>query len=292
MTITRGIETPMSPLRLHRPGRTEPHPPRLVSGGRPGTPGEDRPRPRPVDLTAWLTDATGPALPVPLVPAPPAPTAGAGAGRRVALIGGNAHRDHPDLVRADVIAWPGGRYLRADEQSTAHASLLVGQGVVHARGLVPAATLLMAAVGSPDANGADLQIAKAVRWAVVGGADVVVLPFGRQRLGRRLTTTLHAAMAEGVQVFAAAGDLGPEALAFPASVTGVVAVTAHDGVRLLPQCSQFADLAAPGYDVPGAGLRTRARLQGSSVAAVLAAGSHLAWCGAGARTDRAARTDG
>ncbi len=122
--------------------------------------------------------------------------------------------------------------------STAYASLLVGQGVVHTRGLVPAATLLLAAVGSADANGADLQIAKAVRWAVVGGADVVVLPFGRQRLGRRLTTTLHAAMAEGVQVFAAAGDLGPEALAFPASVTGVVAVTAHDGTRLLPECSR------------------------------------------------------
>ena len=292
MTITRGIETPMTPTRVQRPARrTEPHPPRLDSRARPSTPGEDRPRPRPVDLTAWLADAPGPELPLPLVPAPPAAGTGAGAGRRVAMIGGNAHRDHPDLVRADVIAWPGGRYLRPDERSTAHASLLVGQGVVHARGLVPAATLLLAAVGSPDANGADLQIAKAVRWAVVGGADVVVLPFGRQRLGRRLTTTLHAAMAEGVQVFAAAGDLGPEALAFPASITGVVAVTAHDGVQLLPQCSQYADLAAPGFDVPGAGLRTRARLQGSAVAAVLAAGSHLAWCEAGARSGLPSRTE-
>lgn len=283
MTITRGIETPTT--RHVRPGdarRTEPHPPRL---GARTAPGVDRPRPRPIDVAAWLADAPGPDLPVPLMPAPPAGDHTTGAGRRVALIGGNVHRDHPDLVRADVITWPGGRYLSPDATSTAHASLLVGQGVVHARGLVPAATLLLAAVGSPDANGADLQIAKAVRWAVVGGAAVVVLPFGRQRLGRRLTTTLHAAMAEGVQVFAAAGDLGPEALAFPASITGVVAVTAHDGTGLLPESSRHADLAAPGVDVPGSGLRTRARLQGSSAAAVLAAGSHLAWCDASARLE-------
>jgi hypothetical protein len=281
MTIARGIETPMSLTRSLQPGedarRTEPHPPRLVSRGRSSAPAVDRPRPRPVDLTAWLAASPGPDLRVPLVPAPPAGGGPAGGGRRVALIGGTAHRDHPDLQRADVITWPGGRYLPPDPVSTAHASVLVGQGVVHARGVVPAATLLMAAVGSPEAAGADLQIARAVRWAVVGGADVVVLPFGRLRLGRRLTTTLHAAMAEGVQVFAAAGDLGPEALAFPASITGVVAVTAHDGSRLLPQCSERADLAAPGIDVPGAGLRTHARLQGSAVAAVLAAGSHVAW---------------
>lgn len=285
MTITRAIEPPMTPTRTRPAPRTEPHPPRLVSRGRPSTPGALRTPPRPVDLAAWLTNAPAPELPVPLVPAPPSPDGSAGAGRRVALIGGNVHRDHPDLARADLIVWPGGRYLRPDERSTAHASLLAGQGAVHTRGLVPAATLLLAAVGSVDANGADLQIARAVRWAVVGGVDVVVLPFGRQRLGRRLTTTLHAAMAEGVQVFAAAGDLGPEALAFPASVTGVVAVTAHDGTRLLPQCSQYADLAAPGLDVPGAGLRTRVRLHGSSAATVLAAGSHLAWCDAGAGAD-------
>ena len=51
----------------------------------------------------------------------------------------------------------------------------------------------------------------------------------------------------------AAGNLGPRTLTFPASVSGVVAVTGYDDDGVLPQCSALADLAAPGRDVPAAG---------------------------------------
>lgn len=256
---------------------TAPSPTLPRNGGEPDPPGLAALRPS--DVAAWVGAAGRPATAVPVMPAPPPDRTGAG--RRVALVAGAVHR-HPDLAGARVRAWSGGRDLAPDPRVTGLASLLVGQGVAHVRGLVPDAELLLAAVPDPQDVGADVLVARAVRWAVRSGADALVLPFARRRLGRRLTGTLHAALDQGVRVFAAAGDLGPDVLAFPASVTGVLAVTAHDGAGVLPRCSARADLAAPGIDVPAAGLRGPARLSGSAVAAVLAAGCHLAWCGAGA----------
>ncbi|MDO8105737.1 S8/S53 family peptidase [Isoptericola sp. b441] len=253
----------MTALSHHRPGPTE---------ERPGeTP--DTVRAGPVDLRAWLGGTGRPQLDVPLAPTPPR-LAGART-PRVALVGGGVDRQHPDLAGAHVVVWPGGRGLAPDVTATAYASLLVGQGVAHARGLVPDAVLLVAAVEHPDEPSTDAATARAVRWCVGAGAEVIVLPYGRRRLGRRLTVTLHAAMAHGTRVFAAAGDLGPDILTFPGSVTGVVAVTAHDGSRLLAGCSACADIAAPGADVPAAGPRSRTRLRGSGAATVLAAGAHL-----------------
>jgi hypothetical protein len=240
-------------------------------------------RPTAVDCRDWLAHAHRPLCSVPLAPRPPVVGPNAGSGRRIAVVGGAVHRRHPDLADARVVTWPAGKGTAPDPTATAFASLLVGQGVAHVRGLLPAAVLLVAAVGPTDAVGADAQIASSVRWALGAGAEVIVLPFSRQRLGRRVTTMLHAAIADGVVVFAAAGNLGPQTLAFPAAVTGVVAVTAHDARGVLPQCSRRADLAAPGVDVPAAGLRTRAYLQGCAPATVLAAGSHLAWATAEAR---------
>ncbi len=259
----------------------EPDPPRLATAAT---------RPSAVDCRDWLSHADRPLCSVPLAPRPPAAGPHAGSGRRIAVVGGAVHRRHPDLAGARVVTWPEGEGVAPDPTATAFASLLVGQGVAHVRGLLPRAVLLVAAVGPTEAVGADARIARSVRWALGAGAEVIVLPFSRQRLGRRVTTTLHAAIADGVAVFAAAGNLGPQALAFPAAVTGVVAVTAHDAHDVLPQCSRRADLAAPGVDVPAAGLRTRTYLHGCAPASVLAAGSHLAWCEAGAVADDLGRS--
>lgn len=215
------------------------------------------------------------ALP-PAVQAPPPDRRAYGAGMRVALVGPAPDRRHADLVDARTTLWSGGRGAVPDEHGTGLATLLAGQGSAHVRGLVPHAHLLVAPVDA-GAPGGDEAIARAVRWAIGAGAHVVVLPFGRQRPGRRLTATLHGALALGVRVLAAAGELGAEALAFPASVTGVVAVTAHDGAGLLPGCSRRADLSAPGVDVPAGGTLGPARLSGCAVATVLAAGCHAAW---------------
>ncbi|NCT89700.1 hypothetical protein GXB85_01830 [Cellulomonas sp. APG4] len=198
---------------------------------------------------------------------------------RVALLHGPVDTEHPDLAGARTTTWPGVRGLHPgtpDPLSTAYAALLVGQGRAQVRGLVPAAHLLVAPVLAAGRQHADELVARAVRWAVAEGAHVVALPIARRRLGRRLSVTLRRATAAGVTVLAPAGDRGPHDVAFPASVTGVVAVAAHDGEHLLPGASELADVAAPGQDVPGAGPAGTTPLSGSAPATVLAAGAAAA----------------
>ncbi len=229
----------------------------------------------PIDLGSWMAGRRPAVLPLPMLPEL---VAGTGAGLRIALLDGQVDTAHPDLRDAQVRCWsPRGR---SEPDPTGHAtacaSLLVGQGTAHVRGLVPEAELLAAAVlgDNPFEPGSDELVAQGIGWAAFRGAQVLVLPFGRRRVGRRVTSALRSVIASGVAVFAAAGNLGSEVLTFPAAVTGVRAVTAHDDAGLLPWCSDLADLAAPGHDVPAAGSAGRARLEGSSPAAVLAAGAH------------------
>lgn len=228
----------------------------------------------PLDLEAWLAGRRPPALPCPALPLP---RPGTGAGVRIALLDGQVDLDHPDLRGARVRAWaPHGLSLPDPTgHATACASLLVGQGVAQVRGLVPDAELLVAAVlpENPLEPGADERVAQGIGWATYRGAEVIVLPFGRRRLGRRVTTALRSAVASGVAVYAAAGNIGADVLAFPAAVAGVRAVTAYDDAGLVAGCSAVADLAGPGR-VPAAGPDRRVTLHGSSPAAVLAAGVH------------------
>ena len=228
-----------------------------------------------IDCGRWLADQSRPRCPGievldhrPLEPA--------GAGVRIALLDAPADLRHPDLLGADVSSWPGVAGLSLLEPTahgTACASLLVGQGVTQVTGVAPGAGLLVAPVLRTDGTEYDELVARALGWAVSQGADVVVLPFGRRRLGRRVATRVRAAVGTGVRVIAAAGSLGPDLMTFPGSVSGVLAVTGHDGTGRCPECSVRADLAAPGRDVPAAGPYGLVRMQGSAPAAVLAAGS-------------------
>ncbi|HOU91909.1 MAG TPA: S8/S53 family peptidase [Polyangiaceae bacterium] len=211
----------------------------------------------------------------------------AGAGIRIALLDAPADLSHPDLRGAAITRWPGVSGLSLREPTahgTASASLLVGQGVAQVRGVAPAAELLLAPVLRTDGTVYDELVARALAWAVSQGADVVVLPFGRRRLGRRVATRVRVAVVMGVRVVAAAGSLGPDLMTFPGSVSGVLAVTGHDGNGRCPECSARADLAAPGLDVPAAGPYGLVRMQGSAPAAVLAAGSLAVRLSAGVET--------
>ncbi len=76
-------------------------------------------------------------------------------------------------------------------------------------------------------------------------------------------------------VLAAAGNLGPDDLAFPASLPEVAAVSALglDGHVLAACCARReVDFFAPGEDVPAVGPDGRVRLLGSSPATVIEAG--------------------
>ena len=228
-----------------------------------------------LDCGAWLADQPSPRCPgIDVLEHRPREPHGAGV--RIALLDAPADLRLPDLACASVQSWSGvpGLGLReATAHGTACASLLVGQGVHRVRGVAPRATLLVAPVLRADGTVSDELVARGLAWSLAQGADVVVLPFGRRRLGRRVATRVRAASVAGVRVVAAAGSLGPDLMTFPGSVSGVVAVTGHDGTGRCPECSVRADLAAPGRDVPAAGPFGLVRMQGSSPAAVLAAGA-------------------
>lgn len=233
----------------------------------------------------WLADRRRPPGPVPLLEYSVLGRDRSGAGTRIALLAGHPDLRHPDLRGARVTTRPAGRGRASHEHTaggTALASLLVGQGAAHVRGLVPEAQLLVAPVHDVDGACADQRIVSAVRWSLDAGAQVLVLPFVRVRPARRVAVTLRAAAEGGTRVFVAAETAGSHTLTFPASVSGVAAVTGHDRAAMLPSSSHLAHLAAPGRDVPAAGPDGPVRLTGSAPAAVLAAG---AWAGLLGRPD-------
>lgn len=140
------------------------------------------------------------------------------------------------------------------------------------RGLVPEAILLACDVlgGADDAR----DIAEALLWATRMGAQVAVMPFGRLTGSAAVARAVALAAAGGVALFAAAGNLGPENLTFPAWLPEVAAVTAVGPDGVLPECSARADLAAPGDAVEASGPDGTQLMRGSSPAAVLAAGHY------------------
>ena len=115
-------------------------------------------------------------------------------------------------------------------------------------------------------------VARALRWAALRRVAMVVLPFGRLLPQPAVREAVAALARSGAEIYAAAGNRGPDVLLYPAASSRVVAVTGAgpDG-RILPECcaGSGVDLIAPGLvRCPLEG----GELRGSSIAAVIAAG--------------------
>ena len=156
---------------------------------------------------------------------------------------------------------------RASDHGSAVAGLLVGEG---------ARRISVADVyGSDKAGGNALAIARALGWLVEEGAQVVSISLvgpNNAVLGRAIA----AARRKGVTLVAAVGNDGPAAPpAYPASYSGVVAVTAVDGKRrALIEAGRALNLdyAAPGADIYGRNAKgSRIKLRGTSFATPLVA---------------------
>lgn len=129
--------------------------------------------------------------------------------------------------------------------------------------------------GSDKAGGSALAIARALGWLVGQGSRVVTISLVGPR-NPMLERAIAAARSKGVVIVAAVGNDGPAAPpAFPASYSGVVAVTAVDGKRralIEAGRSLHLDYAAPGADIYGLDARgKRVALRGTSFAAPLVA---------------------
>lgn len=155
----------------------------------------------------------------------------------------------------------------ADAHAQAIASLLRGAGT---------ARIAVADVyGTDPAGGSALALARALGWMAGQGVHVISISLVGPP-NPLLARAIAAAQAKGLQLVAAVGNDGAAAPpAYPASYSGVIAVTGVDGHgRVLFEAGRalHLDYAAPGADIAAIGLDSRrVSLRGTSFAAPLAA---------------------
>ncbi len=135
----------------------------------------------------------------------------------------------------------------ASNHGSAVVSLLAGAGVRNVR--------VADIYGRDPAGGGALALIRALDWLIGGGAEVISISLGgpdNDAVGKAIA----AARRRGVVVVAAVGNDGPAAPpAYPASYSGVVAVTGVDGrKRALIEAGRALHLD---YAAPGAGILAR-----------------------------------
>jgi type VII secretion-associated serine protease mycosin len=196
-----------------------------------------------------------------------------GAGVTVAVIDTGVDGSHPDLVGTvvggtDVSGIGSANGQRPigpnDEHGTMVASLIAGQGHGDGEGVIgvaPAARLLSVSVGFGVGDvGSDEQIAKAVRWSVDHGADIINMSLTRNTLQwpESWDDAFLYAMQHDVVIVAAAGNRGSGTteVGAPATMPGVLTVAGVDqnGKASFDASSQgiTISVAAPSEGLVGA----------------------------------------
>lgn len=164
---------------------------------------------------------------------------------------------------------------KANAHATAIASLIAGNAPQ--RSAVPGASLFVADVyGDGPQGGTSTAIARALGWMAERKVPVVVLSLVGPD-NPLLRKAVKAAQGRGMLVVAAVGNDGPAAPpAYPASLRGVLAVTATDPAgRRLPEAGRalHIDFAAPGSGIKAHNLKGgMTEVRGTSFAAPLVAG--------------------
>ncbi|MET4780791.1 S8 family serine peptidase [Glaciihabitans sp. UYNi722] len=196
-----------------------------------------------------------------------------GAGVTVAVIDTGVDATHPDLTGTVIggtdvsgVGSPNGQKPVGEDSQhgTMVASMLAGHGHGSGEGVIgvaPEAKLLAISVGfGVGSSNSDDQIAKAVRWSVDNGADIINMSLTRNTLDWPTSwdDAFLYAMEKGVIVVAAAGNRGSGTteVGAPATMPGVVVVAGVDrnGKASFDASSQGITLtvSAPSEDLVGA----------------------------------------
>ena len=186
---------------------------------------------------------------------------GGGGGSRVAILDTGVAPSHPDLAGHIVDGWdfvdqdadPTDQPDGIDNDGDGRIDEAYGHGT-HVTGIVhltaPDASLLIARVLDSEGRGDMLDVARAIRWAVANGANVINLSLGSLTKSDAVQVALSEAAAAGVVCVASAGNQGSDTpVEFPASSHYVVAVGAVDGSDVAAPFTSYGDfveLCAPG----------------------------------------------
>jgi type VII secretion-associated serine protease mycosin len=212
-----------------------------------------------------------------------------GEGVTVAVIDSGVDAGHVDLAGqvlkgVDMVSYPGDARTDLVGHGTTVAALIAGRGDDDAGvvGIAPKAKILPVRVLDQQNRYDDaLIVAKAVRWAVDNGAQVINLSLGGNGSSAALAAALDYAFAKDVVVVACTGNAGASGSAdvwYPAREPGVIAVTGmeRDGDVLWPGSisGRQTVVAAPATQLVGARPSDAYwRVQGTSFAAPMVSGT-------------------
>jgi subtilisin family serine protease len=177
-----------------------------------------------------------------------------------------------DQTSASFLDQSSASYLDSTNPAHGHGTLVAG--ILAA---VAPEAMIMPIRAFDDRGQADhFTIAKAIRWAVDHGADVINMSFGTLEQSKVLKDAVEYADKSGVTMIASAGNDGKDEAQYPAAYDKVVSVAAVDLFDMKASFSNYGDwiaVAAPGVAIiapyPGG---YYAVVSGTSFAAPLAAG--------------------
>jgi subtilisin family serine protease len=169
-----------------------------------------------------------------------------------------------------------------DDDHDGHVDRAYGHGTFVAgliRQIAPAAMILPVRVLDDEGRGSLPAVVEGIRYAIESGADVINLSLGAA--GKvdfpPVKAALAAARAAGIQVIAAAGNLGETTPFYPASDKDVISVSALAGdgqdLAVFSNRGPWVDVAAPGTDLVSSAPGNRyVRWGGTSAAAAVVSG--------------------
>ena len=177
-----------------------------------------------------------------------------GAGVTVAVLDTGVDLQHPALLGKLL---PGRDMVDDDDVPQDEGFGIAWGHGTHVGGIVavaaPDAAILPVRVLDSNGRGNMFTLAYAIEWAVDQGADVINLSVGAESDSRVLRDTIAEAVAQGVVVVAAAGNLDSAVVQYPAGYPGVLSVTAVDGDNAKASFASFGadwvDIAAPGVGI-------------------------------------------
>ncbi|MGH7242459.1 MAG: S8 family serine peptidase [Phycisphaerales bacterium] len=182
------------------------------------------------------------------------PTWGKGNGAKVCVLDTGVDTTHPDLPVATTTSFVPGETVEDYNQHGTHCSGTVlaldnTQGVV---GVAPTASLMIAKALANSGSGSYSYLISGINWAVSNGARVISMSLSGSASDPSLQAACDAALANGVLLVAAAGNVASSIPRYPSGYSSVMAISAVDSGSNLASFSNFGphiSVAAPGVSV-------------------------------------------